>query len=389
MGGPERPRPRGSIRYRTRTSRTFDCSKAGCGERVGVLIHPNVRSRFLVLLGVFAACKPAPPAPTVQASPSAVVAPPSSSPAPALGTPTGVLLDVATFGQGECVLRKDGRVVCWKEEPASRTPIATELPNLADVARIGGSDRAINVVRRSGVAGTHALAFGTQHTTLPLTGVAQVANRCVLLQTGAVSCDCLSGWTAMPFVSTAIDLASVGNHSCVASQSGDVTCWGQDLGGVLGVDAKAEPTMAAQAHVCPSEHATTRFGDVVQVAVSESSSCARHRSGTIDCWGAEGKKPVRIPVNPSIALRSDLSATCSLDREGHADCWGDFFYPTLDGGRRSPHPKPTRIPLDNVTAIDMEGMCAIQGGARVVCWNVRSGCQGADCLRTYEVTLPE
>jgi hypothetical protein len=348
------------------------------------------RSPLLILLGLLAGCRPespvavAQPTPIVSASPSAL----PSAAAPVVAAPTGPLLDIVTVGEGGCVLRRDGRVACWKTESASRAPIAKDLPDLADIVSISDSDRKLNVVRRTGVAGAHAFAFGATHTTLPVAGVAQIANRCARLQTGAVTCDCLSGWIALPFVSSAVDLASTGNHACVASQSGDVTCWGQSLGGVLGADPKPEPTMASQEHVCPSEHATTRFGDVVQVAVSTWSSCARHRTGEIDCWGAEGPKPVRIPVNPSTSLRSGLSATCSIDREGHADCWGDFRYPTLDDGARRPHPKPTRLPLDHVTALDTEVACAIVDGARVVCWDVRAGCAGASCFSTYEVTIP-
>jgi hypothetical protein len=351
----------------------------------------TLRSPLLVLLSVLAGCRAESPVAVAQATPAASASPSAlrSPVPPVVAVPTGPLLDIVTVGEGGCVLRRDGRVTCWKVESASRAPTAKDVPELADVVSLSDSARKdkVDVVRRSGAAGAHSFAFGAAHTTIPLAGVAQIANRCVRLQTGAVSCDCLSGWMALPFVSSAVDLAKTGNHACVASQSGDVTCWGQRLGGVLGVDPQPEPTMTAQEHVCPSEHATTRFGDVVQVAVSNWSSCARHRTGEIDCWGAEGPKPVRISVRPSTSLRSGPSATCSIDREGHADCWGDFRYPTLDDGTRRPH-KPTRLPLEHVTAIDTEVTCAIVDGARVVCWDVRAGCEGASCLSTYEVMIP-
>lgn len=162
--------------------------------------------RLLVLLSALVACRheshvaAAKLSPTVSASPNAL-----TSAAPPVTAPSGPLLDIVTTGEGGCVLRRDGRVACWKLEAAGRTLVAKDLAGLTDIVSVSGSDKEIKFVRRTGEAGAYPLAYGINHKTLPLAGVAQVADRCVRLQSGTVTCDCLSGWIALPFVSSAVD----------------------------------------------------------------------------------------------------------------------------------------------------------------------------------------
>jgi hypothetical protein len=303
----------------------------------------------------------------------------------------GALADIVTFGVGGCLRYVDGRVACWKSEPVARKPTASFLVGITDAARIEGDrEGAVVIVRRDGRVERRARRFGLGDFQDTPTPAAQTAGRCVRRADGSVQCSCLKGWTAPVGVGPAVDLARGGNHFCIATRAGDVTCWGQGLGDVLG--ERPEPGSTAEEHVCPSEHATRRFGDVVQVAATDASSCVRRRSGEIECWGAPhgGPRPVRLDVPPSTWLRSGLVATCSIDRAGNADCWGDFRFPTLDNGTRRSHAKPVRLPLKRATAIDTDVTCAIVEGARAICWDVRDGCTDDEsCSRTtYEINVP-
>ncbi len=252
--------------------------------------------------------------------------------------------------------------------------------------------------------GDHTYAFALQPRRVEgLANVAQVSaswqTSCALTCDGAVHC---WGSNAMGVFGTVdppssaspvrieglgddvVEVKSGGGPACARKRDGSVWCWGTTSYGNVGVPIPRTQTGERQPISPPTRIAG--IDDAVEIAVSDSVSCARHKNGRVSCWGAvqfdatgymaasERVRPIpNVERVRQIALAQ--GAAFALTDEGTVWAWGsqrgiqersalaivsayDFVPPTL-------------VPeLTNVRAVaaDYGTACALRKDDRVVCW---------------------
>lgn len=322
---------------------------------------------------------------------------PQTTPAaPAAIDPTYVdIVEVggdSTRPNGTCALRRDGRVACWGESTTYATAKADFLPGVFDAIAVEGTQYGIRILRRDHTVLDHGIGVAPPDRKLDLADVAQLASSCVRFASGGVKCESAARWLPPPVSVEASDLAGIGASAC-AVNGGDVTCWGNDLQ-ALGSGAVAVPGYDQYA---PASYAVTKFGDAIEVAVSNYRTCALRRTGAVTCWGdvdgrsgasAGDRPPVTVAIPPARSLRGSINATCAITNDRDAYCWGSFQHPAAGDGKAGPHP-PTKLPLHDVVAVTPEVTCAITGdGTSATCWAPRYGCDATTCFETYRVALP-
>ncbi|MBX3275300.1 MAG: hypothetical protein KF729_33855 [Sandaracinaceae bacterium] len=116
-------------------------------------------------------------------------------------------------------------------------------------------------------------------------------------------------------------LAAGTYHTCAVVSGGRVRCWGHNDGGQLGVplDDRHEP-------LDPTD--VPGIDDAVEVAAGRESSCARHASGEVSCWGRLGpgvevSGPTRVRgITTAVELTSGSAHRCARLRDATVVCWG-------------------------------------------------------------------
>jgi len=241
---------------------------------------------------------------------------------------------VAT-GQGHaCALRRSGRVVCWGSSDHGQCGPAS--PEHSNTAHDVGLDDAI------------AIAAGGD-------------TSCALRKSGAVSCWGGNDWAQLgngqkargknPSPSPvhglddAIDVSVGFTHACAVRRSGQVVCWGNNLGGVARVD-----TLDLKA--------PTAIGidDAIKVSAGTEATCVVRKSGKVTCVSVSSSRGMDVlrgggPYEedqtkfdiPGLDDVVDVSVgdkhACALRHDGAVFCWGDNERGQIgDGaGPRIPH----------------------------------------------------
>jgi alpha-tubulin suppressor-like RCC1 family protein len=227
-----------------------------------------------------------------------------------------------------CARMKDGTLRCWG--------------NAAD-GQLGSAEERVFATPRTipGVSGVVSVASGASHV-------------CVLDASGGVRCwgrntegelgDGQLGSRIKPVVvrglSDVVELSAGARHSCARRRDGKVACWGDNASGQLGAaagrDAKRyEPVIVAG------------LSDVVELALGGNHSCARHRTGSVACWGGNehgqlghvaSPKQRNVPtlvhgLPDAIDLSLGERHSCAARGRGDASCWG-----RNEHGALGPHP---------------------------------------------------
>ena len=236
-----------------------------------------------------------------------------------------------------CATLGDGRLRCWGKNSegmlgyGNTDPVGDdEPPSAAGDVDVGG------MVDRVGLSLTHT---------------------CVVLDTGAVRC-WGSGTTGLgygtPFEdlgddevpadvgdvelgATAVDIVAGTLHTCALLGGGDVKCWGDGSGGVLGYGDEASVESPSEVGPVPIG------GPVVQLASGWAHTCALLEGGSVRCWGSGevsgnlgygtqenigddetpedvGDIDVGAPVE---AITTGRYHTCALLAGGCVRCWGE------------------------------------------------------------------
>jgi alpha-tubulin suppressor-like RCC1 family protein len=121
-------------------------------------------------------------------------------------------------------------------------------------------------------------------------------------------------------------------HACVRLVSGDVWCWGENLKGQLG-----DGTLGNQPMPVPLPSLGT---DVAEMAIGDGHTCALKVDGSLLCWGDDGagalgdgttvdqKTPLAITsLGTGVAhVTAGNFHTCALMKTGSVMCWGDNGY---------------------------------------------------------------
>lgn len=143
------------------------------------------------------------------------------------------------------------------------------------------------------------------------------------------------------------------SHSCAATTSGDVECWGQDDWG------QADPPEFS--------------AEVVDVAAGFSHSCAVTAQNEVRCWG-RGSDPDSIeggddfdydqavpPSGDFVDVTAGGWLTCALSPEGSAECWG------FDDFDRGGELEPPSVEFEVVDAGSFHA-CGITTDDEIRCW---------------------
>ena len=136
-----------------------------------------------------------------------------------------------------------------------------------------------------------------------------------------------------------------GNSNCIVSNVQSLYCWGSNAYGNLGNGLHGSGVFSDQ----PIE--ITSFGTglyPVEVATSDSHSCAILNDGTVSCWGhnnqgqlGDGTQISRYVPTPTLSLGGGVKAvdiavggqhSCAVLDDGNVKCWGSNAYGQLGDG---------------------------------------------------------
>ena len=222
-------------------------------------------------------------------------------------------------------------------------------------------------------------------------------------------------------------------HTCVVTGAGGVKCWGNNLGGQLGVEeAEACPgavlDSSSRCARTPVDVAGLPLG-VRSVAAGNLHTCAVIEDGSAYCWGTNvtgelgdgttmsTSTPVQVNTEEQIVeIAAGRHHTCALTTNGTVLCWGDGTMGRLgnipaescpgfwvgDPTPCSTVPRPVcaehgqnpgecERQLQDVTAISAGGSntCTLTSTQSVACWGIDgSGFLGAETEDMCVSSLP-
>lgn len=290
----------------------------------------------------------------------------------------GVPIDVAGLGSGvtavavggshACALTAAGGVKCWGRNDSG------QLGN----GSVADSNVPVDV---AGLAsGVTAIAAGNAHV-------------CALTTAGGVKC-----WGANSFgqlgngtysqSNTPVDvsglqsgvavIAAGGLHTCAATPSGAVKCWGYNGRGQLGDGTTNNSDR-------PVGVVGLERGAMI-IGAGDLHSCAATSTGGVKCWGDNSlgqlgngtKENSATPVDVS-GLASGATAlalgdlhSCAITTGGALKCWGLGFYGELGNGTTADSSRPVNVTgMGSGTASAAGGAgftCAVGADGAVRCW---------------------
>jgi alpha-tubulin suppressor-like RCC1 family protein len=292
----------------------------------------------------------------------------------------GYAVDLAVGTSHSCALRSDGSVACWG---------SNEFGQLGNGSQTGASTP-VNVVGLN--APVSAITAGPLFT-------------CALTAAGRVKCwgdnsdwELGNGAPNLLLSATPVDVAfdaniavvgiassstsaSAESHTCAATSTGEVYCWGGvNHYGELGIPQDQQPTKPA---------AVAGVQNAVSLAVSDRHSCTLTSAGAVFCWGrnragqlGDATTTDRYAPAPVVGLNEPVSVlaagggedegvTCALTQSGNMLCWGSNAYGQLATGSSiafSNVPVATMISRADGIALGDEHGCARVGPGQYLCW---------------------
>jgi alpha-tubulin suppressor-like RCC1 family protein len=193
-------------------------------------------------------------------------------------------------------------------------------------------------------------------------------------------------------MSSVTALAAGQLHTCAATASGGVKCWGSNNRGQLG-----DGTTTVR--WTPVDVIDLTSGATALVA-GWNHTCALMTGGGVKCWGSnsagqlgDGTTTDRwTPVDVSgltsgvTALVAGSAQTCALTIDGGIKCWGYNYYGQLGDGTTTDRWTPVDVSglTSGVTALAAGTLhtCAVTTGGGVKCWGDNSSAQLGDGTAT-------
>lgn len=251
---------------------------------------------------------------------------------------------------------------------------------------------------------------GASAQSLPLTGVRDIAigqaHACALRNDGSVSCwgrafegQLGDGLTArhstFPVDVTALAqvsrIALSYNHSCALGATGQVSCWGSNSKGELGVAGIANSNVPRPLTALPASTAIALGGVASALAVDGGSSisaggfsCALTQARTAYCWGSNshgqlghadvgGPTPQPVPgLTDLVEIVAGGAHACARSAAGAVYCWGANAKGQLGDGslnsRAAPAPVAGLGAGVVALAAGLEHSCAWLGAGEIRCW---------------------
>ncbi len=279
---------------------------------------------------------------------------------------------VAAGNNHVCAVAVGGDVFCWGSNDWQQLGIVspqTEKPGL----RIQPFPVPVRVDALPGPA--IAVGAGSEHSCALLedrTVWCWGANRTGALGRGNIE-DVPELPAVVPGISDVADLAIADDTSCVRHTTGAVACWGEGGTGHLG---DGTDITRGTPKVIPDliADALTLGGDHACALVG----------GRYTCWGANpygqhgdgSDQGGRIPkplslVDGFVAITAAFDHTCALRDDGTVFCWGANFEGNLGDGTEQARSSPVEVDNGGAVAAVAAGLystCAIRVDNRVECW---------------------
>ena len=176
-------------------------------------------------------------------------------------------------------------------------------------------------------------------------------------------------------VTSIVEVAAGGVHTCARRRSGEVACWGRNHAGQLGDDSIINRSLPGLLMM---------LSQVEQLAAGGAHTCAL-RQGRVLCWGlnatgqlGDGSTTDRLTPTPVLNLQDavEIAAgsehTCARRQSGQVVCWGsNRRYGQLGDGTLIDRLTPTPV-LNLQDAVELAAgnsyTCARRQGGSVLCW---------------------
>lgn len=161
-------------------------------------------------------------------------------------------------------------------------------------------------------------------------------------------------------------------HVCVVSGNGEISCWGNNEYGQLGIGTFSSSGTPARVDV-PSAGS---------IATGDSHTCAVTYDKELYCWGSDAygqlgdgsgfdsPLPVHVGLADVAFVSAGAASTCAITGGGSLYCWGDNASGQLGIGGLAATATPTLVALADVQAVAMGAnhACAIVTGGALYCW---------------------
>jgi alpha-tubulin suppressor-like RCC1 family protein len=180
------------------------------------------------------------------------------------------------------------------------------------------------------------------------------------------------------FTTTATGTFSAGAyHTCaLVSTGGSIDCWGENYYGQLG--------NGTNKNISTKPVAVSGITTAIEVAGGGEHTCALLTGSKIDCWGynhfgelgngttKNSSTPVAVSgISTAIQVSAGYAHTCALLSGGKIDCWGENAYEQLGNGTTTNSSTPVAVSgISTATSVTAGGFgtCAVLSGGSVDCW---------------------
>ena len=248
-----------------------------------------------------------------------------------------------------CVLTEAGGVKCWGDNSVGQLGDGTTTSRLEPADVLGLT------------SGVMAVEAGFDHTcALTLLGAVKCWGDNRVSELGAESTEtCTSVFgdahacSTTPLDVETLDggitaLSALGSFTCALTETGGVTCWGNNAHGQLG-DGTFANIRRTPSDVCADEQCEAPLTGASTVAAGGSHTCALMNSGDLKCWGfgafgqvGDGDLDINDRTTPvdvcqvydtesqqcaeslsgAIAVAAGQRYTCAVTEAGGVKCWG-------------------------------------------------------------------
>ena len=298
------------------------------------------------------------------------------SPSAPVVLPSGMAATaVAAGGSSTCAVLADGEVTCWGSDSSGQAGNGSAAGNVLSPS---------SPVELPGFAVAMSITVGLEHACVVLStgrvtcwgsdSSGQIGNGSVAGNVAAPPQP-----VGLPGGVTAVALAAGRLHSCALLRTGSITCWGSDVAGQLGNGAAGSQLTPSSPIALPGLMAARG------IAAGDDHTCALLSSNELTCWGLNGTgqlgvgttsnadsatRLVRIsPATAGVAAGDDHA--CSLWSGGVVACWGRDDLEQLGNGPGTASvltPTAINASANKISAGSGAFSCAVSSGGQVSCW---------------------
>jgi alpha-tubulin suppressor-like RCC1 family protein len=296
-----------------------------------------------------------------------------------LGLTTGIVA-VVTGMNHTCALTPAGGLTCWGWNRYG------QLGN-GMLTGLAPNPTPVDVLE----AGVTAVAAGGVHTcSIDTSGGVQCwgRNRFGQVGNGLLCVLCPTPTDVLGLTAPIASVAAGGRHNCALTEADELSCWGDNTFGQLGVET-ADVCIGALLEETPCSTTPVAVpgfaGGVDSVSTGFSHTCILSDAGGALCWGAndsgqlgDGTTSSRTSPAEVSGLTSGVAAvaaggrhTCALMVAGGVQCWGENRAGQLGDGTTTNRAAPVDVlGLNGVVAIaaGFEHTCALTATGEVSCW---------------------